>query len=112
MNSWRRCHEPHLTQCPRPLMNLVGPVGISDAIGHTNMTLARATADAGGRLLQPSQPIAALDINFAVNPQLRPAGHVWSTMTKLQNPSSAHVYILALFMSAVRHTSANKDGAW
>lgn len=84
-----------------------GPVGISDAIGHTNMTLARATADASGRLLQPSQPIAALDVNFAIEPVPRPAGYIWSTVTAVpagagQPSASPHVYVLGLMMSAVR----------
>ena len=96
---------------PHGLCWLAGPVGISDAIGYTNMTLARATADASGRLLQPSQPIAALDVNYAVTAADRPSGYIWGASTSVSGQPIPHAYILGLAMASVRG-GGRGDSSW
>lgn len=75
-----------------------GPVGISDAIDHTDANLVRRLCDASGTLIRPSAPLRAIDATyFAVpddtledaavssngpppwKPRGPPSGYVWST---------------------------------
>lgn len=42
----------------------MGPVGIGDGIGFTNMTRARACCRADGRILQPDKPLTPLDFTL------------------------------------------------
>ena len=41
-----------------------GPVGIGDGINLTNISLAKMSADRGGRILRPGKPLTAMDATF------------------------------------------------
>jgi hypothetical protein len=42
-----------------------GPVGFSDALGHTNASLVLSTCRSDGLLLKPSLPLRAIDRTFS-----------------------------------------------
>jgi len=54
-----------------------GPVGISDAMGMTNVTLLHRIISKDGSLLQPSKPITAVDSSFLDDSKLD--GYVYGT---------------------------------
>lgn len=67
-----------------------GPVGISDAAGGTDASLAMATCDANGTLLQPSKPLTPSDRTYAPSgawPRLPGNGQqfaLWSSHTTVR----------------------------
>ena len=61
-----------------------GPVGFSDAVGHSDPELILRTCTADGLLLKPSRPLAAIDRSFSRrggSPGVPARSHVWSTHT-------------------------------
>lgn len=77
-----------------------GPVGFSDAPGHTNASLIMRTCNAAGALLQPSRPITAVDGSFDATPGAAPqGGHVLSTHTAIQGRPAMY-FLLGHSLSA------------
>jgi len=59
---------------PYPFSCCVGPVGLGDGVGQTNISLAKRLADAAGRILSPDRAVQAVDATFI--PVSRPRGLV------------------------------------
>lgn len=54
----------------------MGPVGIGDGPGMTNVTLVKQIARADARLIHPSYPATPIDVMY-YPPSLRPSGEIW-----------------------------------
>jgi hypothetical protein len=68
-----------------------GPVGISDTIGSTNMTLVNYTCMADGRILKPSLPAGAIDATFHPAAPLGSGARVWSAPSFIpESPEAAY----------------------
>lgn len=77
-----------------------GPVGFSDALGYTNVSLIKSTCDSAGLLLKPSLPLAAIDRTFSSGltassslpssrgPQVPAGSHVWATHTAVSTATA------------------------
>ena len=68
-----------------------GPVGISDGPGLTNTALAKSVASAGGRLLQPSKPLTAMERTLTAGWETSSAGFLGQTHTLVANGSGGGV---------------------
>lgn len=69
-----------------------GPVGISDKAGGTNATIAMATCDTAGTLLQPSKPLTPSDRTYAPAgrwPRLQGQLALWNSYTAVGNATLA-----------------------
>jgi hypothetical protein len=84
-----------------------GPVGFSDAVGHTNASLVLRTCDASGLLLKPSAPLAAIDRSFSRRswtanltafggPVVPSSSHVWATHTSINGSNWTWYFALSL----------------
>eukprot|EP01084_Bolivina_argentea_P271695 462377_1 len=58
-----------------------GPVGFSDSIGHTNVTIVKRTIRGDGRLLQPNRAITAIDDQMILNVFDNQGINVWNTQS-------------------------------
>jgi len=87
-----------------------GPVGFSDAPGHTNVSLIMRVCDGKGGLLQPSKPVTAVDSTFSPDPAEAPSGHVLSTHTELSGAVLMH-YVISHSLS-VEYTLGAVDLFW
>lgn len=80
-----------------------GPVGISDSIGHTNITLAKRAIRSDGVLLKPMKAITAVDSTFLK----KPASHYLYSTFGL-GPS----WIYVSFFSEENAVSVTKRDFW
>eukprot|EP01047_Picozoa_sp_COSAG01_P000941 COSAG01_NODE_19_length_39011_cov_38.134968_15_plen_386_part_00 len=72
-----------------------GPVGISDRIGATDVSLVlRSCSATTGRLLQPSKPLTPIDATWAAGAG-KPSGEIWVAHTQVGSALLAH-YVLAM----------------
>ena len=76
-----------------------GPVGISDKVGGTNVTLIKRTITADGTLLNPSKPISTVDSALASASGRGPPGQVMHTYTG-ESLSAATSWIFVSFKMA------------
>ena len=95
--SWTR-KERHATRVPPPgptrrhvfLQAMIatlsmGPVGIGDGPGMTNVTLVKQIARADARLIHPSYPATPIDVMY-YPPSLRPTGEIWQVRARQRRP--------------------------
>ncbi|KAK7471362.1 hypothetical protein BaRGS_00036000 [Batillaria attramentaria] len=64
----------------------MGPVGPSDMIGHTNVSMLMQCCRADGLVLRPSKPATAIDKQFwqkAWGGNIGPDGEVWTTYSQI-----------------------------
>ena len=69
-----------------------GPVGVSDGIGMSNVSLLQRTIAVDGTLLKPSRPITEIDSVMALG-TAHPKGYVLGTHTAASSGSHAHVFV-------------------
>ena len=63
-----------------------GPVGISDAAGRSNATLAKRTCSADGALLQPDKPLTPADRTLTSGwAQLAGGGRLWTSSATVED---------------------------
>lgn len=97
-----------------------GPVGFSDAVGHTNATLVLSTCRADGLLLKPSRPLAAIDRSFSRtawstgasasgSPRVAAGSHVWATHTAVGNSTWYYALNLAQEGTLVAYNLQHSD---
>ncbi|KAJ8044597.1 hypothetical protein HOLleu_07382 [Holothuria leucospilota] len=97
-------HHPKYKQEPVPFLQAVisihstAPVAPSDSLGFTNVTLLNRTMSSDGRLLQPSQPMMAVDgylLNMAFpDENLGIAGLVWSSHSNVSGAIYGSILVI------------------
>lgn len=106
---------PHQTaRHPNPELHTIvaamsmGPVGIADRVNVTDADLVMRTCMSNGTLLNPTRPIAASDVGFALDKGKRQstgqsvnAGKVWRTMSLVHDGCDFYVwhYVLGFKLS-------------
>ena len=93
-----------------------GPVGISDGPGLTNAALAKSVASAGGRLLQPSKPLTAVERTLAAGWDTGSAGFLGQTHTRVVSGTGAGAttfwYALAVNTTKASASSIQLSELW
>ena len=99
--SWTLDHEEPAAELHLVLALMsTGPVGISDAIGHTNATMAKRAIRSDGVLLKPMKAITAVDASFLKEPG---SNYLYSTF------GLGSSWIIVSFLSEDTMTISKRD---